>query len=230
MRRIGDREIVLAFQVIRVGAIGEGDRVLGPQRDGAAVALDRGIEVALLLIRRAEIAERRRELRVDRRRVFQRFDRAIEVPLPQEVDAAVHVRLRGARRQLGHFPEVRIGTIAVPRLRVRDAAQVVEIGRPRREGDGLVEIFDGLRGEILVVEIERRHLREAVRPAREHRHQHGHRHHEHRGRHRADVCLRPGRIGAGVERSLNGRSPTTSRVRRAATPRSARRPLCDEPD
>ena len=91
-------QIVLAFQVIGVGAIGEGDRVLGPQRDGVAVAFDGGIQVALLLVGGAEIAERRRELRVDRRRVRQRFNRAIEVPLPHEVDAAVHVGFGGARR------------------------------------------------------------------------------------------------------------------------------------
>ena len=103
VRRIGDRAIVLAFQEVRVGAIGERDGVLRPERDRMAVALDRGIEVALLLVRRAEIAERRRELRVDGRRVLQRFNRAIEVSLPHEVDAAVHVRF-GRARQTARSP------------------------------------------------------------------------------------------------------------------------------
>ena len=105
VRRIGDREIVLAFQVIRVGAIGEGDRVLRPERDGAVVTLDRGIEVTFLLIGGAEIAERGRELRVDGRRVLQRFNRAIEVPLPQEVDTPVHVRFRSARQKARSLSE-----------------------------------------------------------------------------------------------------------------------------
>ncbi len=129
--RIGDREVVLALQIMRVGTIGQSDRVLCSQLDGAGVALDCSIEVALLLIRGAEIAESGRELRLDGGGVFQRVNRAVEVPLPDEVDTSVHVRFCRARRQLAHFPEVCIGTIGVSQFGVRDAAHVVEVGRSR---------------------------------------------------------------------------------------------------
>lgn len=63
--RIGDREIVLSFQVARIGAIRQSDGVLCFQLDGPVVTLDCGIEITLLLIGGAEIAEGCGELWLD---------------------------------------------------------------------------------------------------------------------------------------------------------------------